>query len=311
MNEIRNRLEKNVKKLAPWAERLKIEAYRIYERDIPEYPFIVDRYKDRFVVYDRSDEIIDAKAEKKEHLPELLTAIRELFSTTDDKIILKRRERQKGESQYEKIAETARFMTVREGEALFKVNLYDYLDTGLFLDHRLMRERVRSMSKDKDVLNLFCYTGSVSVFAALGGARTVSVDMSSTYTRWAQENFALNDIPLAQHEFVTINALEYLADRGIARRFDVIFLDPPTFSNSKKMESTFEVERDQVFLVENCMRLLKPNGVLFFSNNKRSFKLEPTLTDRFDVKDITAQTIPKDFRDNKIHRVYEIRARRA
>lgn len=311
MSEIRNRLEKNVRKLGSWAERLKIEAYRIYERDIPEYPFIVDRYKDHFLVYDRSDEIIDATAEKKEHLPELLAAIRELFGVSDDKIILKKRERQKGEAQYEKIAETSRYMTVREGDALFKVNLYDYLDTGLFLDHRLMRDKIRALSKDKDVLNLFCYTGSVSVFAALGGARTVSVDMSSTYTKWAQENFALNEIPLAKHEFVTRNALEYLADLGISKRFDLIFLDPPTFSNSKKMESSFEVEREQVFLVDNCMRLLKPNGTLYFSNNKRSFRLDPSISDRYDVKDITAQTIPKDFRDGKIHRVYEIRARRA
>lgn len=310
MNEIRNRLEKNVKKLAPWAERLRIEAYRIYERDIPEYPFIVDRYKDHFVVYDRSDDVIDAKAEKKTHLPELVEALRELFSTSEDKIILKRRERQKGESQYEKIDETSRFMTVREGDALFKVNLHDYLDTGLFLDHRLMREKIRSMADGKDVLNLFCYTGSVSVFAALGGARTVSVDMSSTYSRWAKENFELNRIPLAGHEFVTMNALEYLEDERNPRRFDLVFLDPPTFSNSKKMEGSFEVERDQAFLVENCMRLLKPNGTLFFSNNKRSFKLDPSIVSRYDVKDITEKTIPKDFRDQKIHRVYEIRARR-
>jgi 23S rRNA (cytosine1962-C5)-methyltransferase len=158
-------------------------------------------------------------------------------------------------------------------------------------------------------LNLFSYTGSVSVFAALGGGRTVSVDMSSTYTRWAQENFKLNQIPLAGHEFMAQNALEFLEDSFYMRKFDVIFLDPPTFSNSKKMDESFEVEREQEFLVNNCMRLLKPGGVFFFSNNKRTFKLLPALAEKFVVKDITAKTIPKDFRDPKIHHVFEIRAR--
>ena len=311
MSEIRNRLEKNAKKIVPWAERLRLEAYRLYERDIPDYPYIVDRYKDHFVVYDRSDDVIDSKAEKQEHFPELINAIKELFRVDDARLIIKRRARQKGEAQYEKVAETQRFDTVREGDAVFKINLFDYLDTGLFLDHRLMRDKIRAQAKGKDVLNLFSYTGSVSVFAALGGGRTVSVDMSATYSRWAQDNFALNKIALDGHEFVTQNALEYLEDQSNPRQFDLIFLDPPTFSNSKKMGSTFEVERDQEFLVDNCMRLLKPSGTLYFSNNKRSFRLSPTLVERYDVKDITAQTIPKDFRDQKIHRVYEIRAKHA
>jgi 23S rRNA (cytosine1962-C5)-methyltransferase/23S rRNA (guanine2445-N2)-methyltransferase / 23S rRNA (guanine2069-N7)-methyltransferase len=308
VSEIRNRIKKNVSGLEAWAKKFKIDAYRIYERDIPDYPFIVDRYNDKFVVYDRSIDAIDSREDKQLHFPRLIAALKELFGASDDQIIVKRRSRQKGEMQYEKIDESNRTETVREGDALFKVNLYDYLDTGLFLDHRLMREKIRKQSQGKEVLNLFCYTGSVSVFAALGGGRVTSVDMSATYSRWAQDNFRLNGLDPSRHVFVTQNALEYLGESH-RERFDIVFLDPPTFSNSKKMESSFEVERDQTFLVESCMKLLKPGGVLYFSNNKRSFKLEPALQETFSVRDITTSTIPKDFRDSKIHRVYEIRAK--
>lgn len=307
MSEIRNRLQKNLKQLQAWAEKHQIEAYRIYDRDIPDYPFIVDRYKDHFVIYDRGNEAIDGREDKRAHFPELIQAIRELFGAPEEKIVVKRREKQKGESQYDKIDETNRTMVVRESQALFHVNLYDYLDTGLFLDHRLMRQTIFKLANGKDFLNLFSYTSSVSVFAALGGARTVSVDMSATYSRWAQENFKLNKIPLHSHEFITENALEFLGDRHYPRRFDLIFLDPPTFSNSKKMANSFEVERDQEFLVDNAMRLLKPGGTLFFSNNKRTFKLLPTISERYLVKNITDKTLPKDMRDPKVHYVFEIR----
>jgi 23S rRNA (cytosine1962-C5)-methyltransferase/23S rRNA (guanine2445-N2)-methyltransferase / 23S rRNA (guanine2069-N7)-methyltransferase len=308
VNEIKNRIKKNVANLEAWSKKFKIDAYRIYERDIPDYPFIVDRYNDKFVVYDRSIDSIDSREDKQEHFPELIAALLELFDAREENIIVRRRARQKGDTQYEKIDESGRTETVREGEAVFKVNLYDYLDTGLFLDHRLMRDKIKKQSAGKDVLNLFCYTGSVSVFAALGGGRVTSVDMSATYSKWAQENFRLNGLDPSAHTFVTQNALEYLAEPR-RERFDLIFLDPPTFSNSKRMESTFEVERDQTFLVDSCMGVLKPGGVLYFSNNKRSFKLEPALQERYSVRDITASTIPKDFRDQKIHRVFEIRAK--
>ena len=307
MNDVARRIEKNVKKLEPWANRHQIEAYRIYERDIPEYPFIVDRYKDHFVVYDRGNEI-DTTEEKQQHLPDVMMGLMELFDTDADHIIIKRRARQKGENQYEKIDARGDRQVIREGEALFWVNLYDYLDTGLFLDHRLMRQRIMKESTGKDVLNLFSYTGSVSVFAALGGGRVTSVDMSSTYIKWSQDNFELNEIPVGPHQFLNRNALEYLADRTVQERFDMIFLDPPTFSNSKKMNESFEVEREQELLVNHCMRLLKPNGVLYFSNNKRSFKIAAPLKSQYLINDITALTLPKDFRDAKIHHVFEIRA---
>ncbi len=305
--DVIQRIKKNLSKLEPWAQRHKIEAYRIYERDIPEYPYIVDRYGSQLVVYDRGDQEIDSKEGKLNHFPELIEGLRELFSIGDEQIIIKRRARQKGDTQYEKIDTRGDRLTIQEGDAKFWVNLHDYLDTGLFLDHRLMRERIRKEAKGKQVLNLFCYTGSVSVFAALGGGRVTSVDMSPTYIKWAQDNFALNEINAVSHTFITRNALEYLADESSNERFDIIFLDPPTFSNSKKMAESFEVERAQEALVKDCMRILNSNGTLYFSNNKRSFKIAKSITDHHLVRDITSATLPKDFRDPKIHHVFEIR----
>ncbi|MBX3040211.1 MAG: class I SAM-dependent methyltransferase [Bdellovibrionaceae bacterium] len=306
MSAIRNRLDKNNKKLSPWAARLPTEAWRLYDRDIPEYPFIVDIYLDHAVVWDRSDSVIDRE---KNHLPELLSAIQEVRGISPEKIVIKKRERQEGVKQYERIDEKQEFFTVREGKAKLKVNLHDYLDTGLFLDHRPMRYQIQRLSKGRKVLNLFCYTGSVSVFAALGGGQVTSVDMSATYLDWAKDNFALNQIDPAQHEFIQSDVLQWIPDAPAAS-YDLIFLDPPTFSNSKRMNGTFEVERDQETLVEACMRLLLPGGVLYFSNNKRGFRLSPNLSSRYEIKDISDETIPQDFHDKKIHRCFEIRAPR-
>lgn len=301
---IANRLEKNFKKLKPWLHRNHIEAYRLYDRDIPEVPFIVDVYKDHFVVYDKSDPVKDAG---KNLTPEVYSALETLFKTSADKIILKKRERQEGLQQYQKLSESQEFFTVRESQALFKVNLKDYLDTGLFLDHRPMRQKIYKTSKDKKVLNLFCYTGSVSVFAALGGGKVTSVDMSRTYIDWAQDNFGLNNIDLAGHSFIVENALQWMHENRNQPRFDIIFLDPPTFSNSKRMSSDFEVERDQGFLVDTAMSMLKTDGVLYFSNNKRKFKLEPRFQTQYKIQDITEDSIPQDFHDKKIHHCFEIR----
>lgn len=302
---ITNRLEKNFKKLKPWAQRNKIEAYRLYDRDIPEFPFIVDIYKDYFLVYDKSVESID---KDKNHLDLLLIALKELFSVDDKHLILKRRERQKGLAQYQKFSNDEDYFVVQESQGRFWINLHDYLDTGLFLDHRPMRYRIYKMSKNKKVLNLFCYTGSVSVFAALGGATQVhSVDLSNTYLDWAKENFELNGLGFStdsKYFFHAADVLDWL--KNCNDKFDIIFLDPPTFSNSKKMNSDFEVEKDQLFLVDQCMRLLSATGILFFSNNKRKFKLNPEISSKYNVKDITADSIPMDFHDQKIHQCFEI-----
>lgn len=304
MDMIKNRLEKNLRKLKSWAERQKIEAYRLYDRDIPEYPFIVDVYKDHYVIYDKSVHYVDME---KMHLPHVLDAVKLIFKCTDEKIVIKKRERQEGLSQYEKLTAKNETMIVRESQAFLKVNLYDYLDTGLFLDHRPMRQKVFKTAKDKEFLNLFCYTGSVSVFAALAGAHTTSIDMSQTYLRWAQDNFELNQLDPAQHSFINENVLEWLRRHEGTKSFDMIFLDPPTFSNSKKMSDSFDVERDQDFLVESCMSMLRPEGVLYFSNNKRKFKISSHILSKFKVKDITEESIPQDFHDKKIHTCFEIK----
>jgi 23S rRNA (cytosine1962-C5)-methyltransferase/23S rRNA (guanine2445-N2)-methyltransferase / 23S rRNA (guanine2069-N7)-methyltransferase len=304
MQMIKNRLEKNYKKLKSWAERAGIQAYRLYDRDIPEYPFIVDIYGEHFLIYDKGD----SRDIEKNHLPHVVEALKALFKADESKIVIKKRERQEGLKQYEKLAEKDQTFTVKESQATFKVNLYDYLDTGLFLDHRPMRQKIFKSVKDKKFLNLFCYTGSVSVFAALAGARTTSVDMSQTYLSWAQENFELNNIPASQHTFINANVLEWLDENQGRPAFDVIFLDPPTFSNSKKMTDTFEVERDQELLVNECMSMLEPGGVLYFSNNKRKFNLSPAIKEQYKVRDITEESIPQDFHDKKIHVCFEIRA---
>lgn len=300
---IKNRLEKNYKKLKTWADRAGIEAFRLYDRDIPEYPYIVDIYKDHFLIYDKSD----LRDKDKNHLPHVIEALEGLFNADESKIIIKKRERQEGLNQYEKIATKEETFVVKESQGLFKINLHDYLDTGLFLDHRPIRQKIFKTVKDKNVLNLFCYTGSVSVFAALGGGRTTSVDMSQTYLRWAQENFELNKIDLNQHKFINANVLEWLHENRNSQDFDVIFLDPPTFSNSKKMQDAFEVEKDQDFLVDSCMSMLRPDGVLYFSNNKRKFKLNDTLSAKYKIRDISEESIPQDFHDKKIHVCFEIK----
>lgn len=301
---IKNRLEKNFKKLKPWAERNKIEAYRLYDRDIPEYPYIVDIYKDQYLIYDKSDPIKD---QNKNRLPHVIDALKALFKCEESAIVIKKRERQEGLKQYDKLSEKNLSFEIRESQAVFKVNLHDYLDTGLFLDHRPMRQKIFKTAADKRFLNLFCYTGAVSVFAALGGARTTSVDMSQTYLRWAQENFVANGLDLSEHTFVNANVLEWLQEARSQEKFDIIFLDPPTFSNSKKMTDSFEVERDQEFLVQACMEMLKPQGVLYFSNNKRKFRLADSILSKYKVKDLTEESIPQDFHDKKIHCCFEIK----
>lgn len=303
LKTIQNRIEKNYKHRLKWAKREGIEAFRLYEKDIPEFPFIVDVYKDYAVVFEKRDDEIDA--EKFDHFNYIISAVKNVLNIPEEKVIIKSRFKQKGTTQYEKLEEKKEFFPVKEYQAEFLVNLYDYLDTGLFLDHRPMRQTIYKESKDKKVLNLFSYTGSVSVMAALGGAKHVtSVDLSSTYQDWAKRNFEHNKIPLTAHNFIVQSALDYL--EKAQAKFDIIFLDPPTFSNSKKMTEDFEVEKDQVALVKNCLRLLNNDGILYFSNNKRKFRIDPDIEDLANVVDITDKTIPPDYRDSKIHHCFKI-----
>lgn len=303
LQTIRNRIEKNFKHKSKWAKSNNIEAYRVYDRDIPDFPFIVDLYKDNIIVFDKSDDEIDQ--DKKHHLDFLLDSLIDLFKIPKDEIIIKQRFRRKDKDQYEKIESRNELIEVREGNTLFFVNLHDYLDTGLFLDHRPLRQIVLKEAKGKKVLNLFSYTGSISVYAAMGGALSVtSVDLSHNYQDWAKKNFELNKLSIREHNFIVESALIYLPK--CEAKFDLIILDPPTFSNSKKMDTDFDVERDQEFIVNQCMRILNPNGVLYFSNNKRKFKLSPELSSKYNVVNITERTIPIDFHDKKIHHTFKI-----
>ncbi len=303
MTDFKNRLQKNYKHLGKWARKQNVESFRVFDRDIPEYPYIVELHKDVAVIWDKSDDDIDA--EKFDHFNHVVNGTKEVLALEEENIIVKKRFRQTEDVRYEKLEKEKRELITREKDAQFILNLSDYLDTGLFLDHRPLRETVFKNSKDKKVLNLFSYTCSVSVFAALGGAReVVSVDMSKTYLDWGKRNFELNAIDVNNHKFIQENCLEFLESDH--RRYDLIFLDPPTFSNSKRMDDTFDVERDQENLVNLCMKRLHPDGILYFSNNKRKFKFASILYEYFEVKDITFSTIPEDFHDKKIHHAYKI-----
>lgn len=303
LKTIQNRLEKNYKHRAKWAKREGFEAFRLYNKDIPEFPFIIDVYKDNAIIYEKRDEEIDA--EKFDHFNFIISAVKYVLNIPEEKVIIKSRKRQVGDTQYTKIEERNELIVIKEYNAELLVNLHDYLDTGLFLDHRPLRQIISKSAAGKKVLNLFSYTGAISVAAAIGGASKVtSVDMSSTYQNWAKKNFEQNNIPLANHNFIIDSALEYL--EKASQRFDIIVLDPPTFSNSKGMEEDFEVEKDQLFLVKHCLRLLDPAGVLYFSNNKRKFKIDSAVLELAHVQDITPRTIPEDYKDTKVHMCFKI-----
>ena len=308
---ILNKIEKNYKKLKPWADRNKIEAFRLYDKNIPEFPFLIDLYQDYIVVHDKT-ELIDEGKNKDQ---QVLQALKEFFKLSDadaaEKIILKKRMRQKGFDQYQKLTATNRRITVRENGIPVYVNLWDYLDTGLFLDHRPMRYFFLKNAGGKKFLNLFCYTGVVSLMAAIGGANTVSVDLSDKYLNWGKDNFVLNNIPMENHRFIEQDVLQFIEHASnwpeYKHSFDMIFLDPPTFSNSKSMENDFEVERDQVKLILKVAQFLKPEGTLYFSTNKRKFKLSEELEKEFFIKNTTEKTIPQDCFDQKIHTSFEIK----
>lgn len=238
-------------------------------------------------------------------------AVAEVLAIAVDDIALKTRRRQKGLAQYEKTGETGRERIVSETGRRFIVNLEAYLDTGLFLDHRNTRRVVGEHAAGKRFLNLFAYTGSFTVYAATGGAiSSVTVDLSNTYQDWSRRNFELNGLDLSRHSLVRADVFRYLQDAAAAgERFDLIVMDPPSFSNSKKMLDILDVQRDQQRLVDGAMALLAPGGVLYFSNNLRGFKLDPALAERYRVEDISAKSVPEDFRNRKIHQCFRVTAR--
>lgn len=302
-----NRLQKNKKRLNKWLKRTGISCYRLYDADMPEYALAVDVYGSWVHVQEYAPpRSIDPKSAER-RLHEALGVLPEVLDVSSDKIFLKTRRRQSGKGQYQRQAASRQRFQVEEEGAKFWVNLRDYLDTGLFLDHRPVRRKLKEMARGKRFLNLFCYTGTATVQAALGGAReSISVDMSNTYLEWAADNFALNRLHLGKHTVAREDCFEWLKQER--SYFDLIFLDPPTFSNSSKMSNTLDIQRDHARLIELCMARLAPAGTLVFSNNQRKFKLDPALRERFSVEDITRSSIDPDFeRRPDIHQAFMIR----
>lgn len=300
-----NRLLKNMKRLDKWAKREDIQCYRLYDADLPEYNVAIDRYNEYLIIQEyRAPKEIDAQKVRRRFL-DIVSTTRYLLDLTDDQLIIKVRERQKGRQQYEKLDSKKQRLVVQEGPAKIIVNLQDYLDTGLFLDHRPTRLRIGKMAKGKDFLNLFCYTATASIHAALGGAKsTTSVDMSNTYLSWGQENFTENGIQ-GKHEFIQQDCIKWL--QHAHEMYDLIFIDPPTFSNSKRMSDVFDVQDDHLALLTSASERVNPNGEIIFSNNKRGFKLdiEAIKALGFYVKDISKASIPEDFKGNeKIHQCW-------
>jgi len=302
-----NRLRKNMKNMGRWAKKEGITCYRLYDADIPEYNLAVDIYGEMIHVQEyRAPDSVDPERAK-DRLQEAVSTVGEVMQTTPEQVFLKIRQRQRGASQYQKMGEGGKFHEVREGDHKFLVNLEDYLDTGLFLDHRLTRQMIRKMARGKSFLNLFAYTGTASVYAAAGGASsTTTVDMSSTYLNWARRNMALNSFKGRDHRFARADCLSWIAAEK--RRYDLIFLDPPTFSSSKSMESTFDVQRDHVNLIRTTADRLAKDGTLIFSNNRRKFDMDTAVLKHLRIEDITDQTIPRDFaRNPRIHNCWLIK----
>jgi 23S rRNA (guanine2445-N2)-methyltransferase / 23S rRNA (guanine2069-N7)-methyltransferase len=322
-----NRLEKNIKRLAKLAQRAQVSCYRLYDADMPEYSFAIDRYE---AVADGAVHLhvqeyaapasIDAEAARRRRR-EALSSLPGVLQIAPERIHLRVRRRQSGSEQYQRRPTAAPStaeqptLTVEEGGLKFRVNLDDYLDTGLFLDHRVTRLRLRERASGARFLNLFCYTASATVYAASGGASsTVSIDLSNSYLDWAAANFKLNGLDPAQHRLVRADCREWLREAAHqpaagSPMFDLIFLDPPTFSNSKRMQGVLDVQRDHPELIALCMQLLAPGGVLVFSTNAQRFRPDTQIAQRWQVTDISAQTLPFDFeRNRRIHRCFEISA---
>jgi 23S rRNA (guanine2445-N2)-methyltransferase / 23S rRNA (guanine2069-N7)-methyltransferase len=318
---VANRVAKNQRHLRKRFEREGISCYRVYDADIPEYAAAIDVYTAVAREDAPSDEVFPQtwlhvqeyappreipEAVARDRLRDLVRGAGAALDVPRERIALKTRYRAKGGSKYGRLERRDEFLVVEEGGLKFRVNLFDYLDSGLFLDHRPARARIRAAARGKRFLNLFCYTASASVHAAAGGARaTTSVDLSSTYLDWAARNFTLNGFGGSSHRLVQADVLEWLRhDRG---EYDLIFVDPPTFSNSKRADD-FDVQRDHAELLALCGERLAADGLIVFSNNSRRFTLDEGLSSAFDVKDITVSTIPPDFaRNARIHRCYELR----
>jgi 23S rRNA (guanine2445-N2)-methyltransferase / 23S rRNA (guanine2069-N7)-methyltransferase len=311
-----NRLSKNLRRLRSWAARSAVSCYRVYDADMPEYAFAIDLYATLepagqwlYVQEYAAPAEIEADAVRRRR-GEALAVLSEATGVPPERVRVRLRRRSRRGEQYEKLAEHGHFRLIEEGGLRFRVNFDDYLDTGIFLDQRMTRARLRAAARGGRFLNLFAYTGTATVYAAAGGAySTTSVDLSRTYLAWAQANLALNGQYAGSHEFVQEDCREWLvaAAHG-TERYELIFLDPPTFSNSKRMEGVLDIERDHPSLIEASARLLAPGGLLVFSTNAQRFKLDGGLAAHFQIGDVSRATLPEDFaRNPRIHRCWELR----
>lgn len=300
---IENRIRKNLKRLKSHGVSSENTAYRIYDLDIPEYPFMADYYANNIVVHDRRNEKLDAD---KNNLEEFFQALKNIFPESEN-IFLKRRKNQDRFEKYSKFSNQKKQFTITENKINYIVNLSDYIDTGLFLDHRPLRRWIHKEAQGKKVLNLFSYTCSISTSAAVGGASEVtSIDLSQKYLDWGKENFIANGISPNKHQFIAADIMDALEE--IKNIYDLIICDPPTFSNSKKMQDYFDVQEDHVYLIKNCLKKLTKEGKLYFSCNKRDFKLNYEALDQegLVIKDLTKMSIPADFNNQKIHQCFSI-----
>jgi 23S rRNA (cytosine1962-C5)-methyltransferase len=292
-----NRLTKVYRHCSRQARRKQISCYRIYDHDLPEFPFAIDFYDDKLNISEyRRNHGMD-ESQHAEWLDESIDIIASLTGVPHDKIFMRQRQRKAGrQGQYEKIDSSGNEFIVTENNLKFKINLSDYLDTGLFLDHRLTREMVKKETAGKKVLNLFCYTGSFSVYGAAGNAdEVVSVDLSNTYLKWAQENMKLNGyMDPRRYKYMQEDVLQHLPKLE-KEYFDLIILDPPTFSNSKRMDDFLDIQRDHVSLINQCLDLLKSQGIIFFSTNFTKFVLDEASIKASSIRDITKASTPFDF----------------
>ncbi len=301
-----NRLRKNRKKMARWAKTEQTDCYRLYDADLPEFNLAIDLYGDEVHLqeYQAPKDIPEQKAERR--VRDAATAIMQVLDLPSGALHIKQRVRQKGVSQYQRQDRRGELKQVKEGDLQFLVNLSDYIDTGLFLDHRPTRQLLRSLAAGKRFLNLFAYTGTASVYAAAGGAiETTTVDMSRTYLEWAKKNMRLNGFDGSEHRMVQVDCMAWL-DQSQAQ-YDLIFLDPPSFSNSKGMEGTFDIQRDHVNILQRVSEMLAPDGILIFSNNLRSFKMATDQLPGLKIEEISDRTLPLDFaRNPRIHNCWRI-----
>ena len=305
--EFANRLQNRARHLRRWPTRRGITCYRLYERDVPDVPLVVDRYEDALHIgeflrpHDRSP------AQHADWLDLMARTAGEVLEVSRERVFVKRRDRQRGAAQYQRVDERGTRLEVREGGLKFIVNLSDYVDTGLFLDHRLTRERVRKAAEGKRFLNLFAYTGAFSVYAAAGGATTTtSVDLSPTYIEWAGENMALNGFDSPQHSLIRSDVWEFLDGLSSGELWDLAVVDVPTFSNSKRTDDVWDVERDHGRLLARLAGHIAPGGTVYFSTNFRRFHLDEGALADYTIREITRQTIPEDFRNKRIHRCWQL-----